>query len=103
MNGSNNGSPGTSCIIAGTSRFVFRCVNGKGINLHDGNQALTGGFEGRISTLLGRLRGFICNRSYTSSPMSSGCIFQASFSDGWLLLKWEATEPGMIVVTLTSC
>lgn len=38
------------------------------------------GIEGRTSILLGRERGFICNKSFTSSPISSGWIFQASAS-----------------------
>ena len=46
-----------------------------------------GGLEGRTSTLLGNVLGFICSRSMTSSPMSSGWIFQASASLGMCPLK----------------
>ena len=47
-----------------------------------GNYYFAGGTAGLTSILLGKVRGFICSRSATIWPMSSGCIFQASASLG---------------------
>ena len=64
----------------------------------DGRSYFCGGFDGRSSTRLGRLRGGISSRSTTSWPTSSGWIFQSGRSVP-PRPNPVATDPGITQVT----
>ena len=65
----------------------------------DGRSYFCGGFDGRSSTRLGRLRGGISSRSTTTWPTSSGWIFQSGPVGAAAPPNPVATEPGITQVT----
>src|SRR3990170_1495404 len=75
------------------SAFFFRSSS---------RQLFFGGFEGRISTRLGRLRAGGARRSITTSATSSGASFQSDPPAPVLRPNSVATEPGWTQLTLMS-